>query len=213
MSGWSRPLEPWLERRLARLADLGERAVVLVLFAALAARVIAVAGREPWNLAILAPDGLAVVFIIFRRRPRAVSGRPMAWVAALLGATAPMLVSPGGAELVSPAAGLLLIGGGLILSLWAKLTLRRSFGLAPANRGVVETGAYRLVRHPIYAGYLLADLGFLLLNASAWNLAVFALVAATSVARVEAEERLLVEDPRYAAFVARVRFRLAPGLY
>ena len=35
-----------------------------------------------------------------------------------------------------------------------KLSLGRSFGLMPANRGVVSTGMYRLVRHPIYLGYL-----------------------------------------------------------
>ena len=42
-----------------------------------------------------------------------------------------------------------------------KLTLGRSFGLMPANRGVVSSGIYRFVRHPIYAGYLITHVAFL----------------------------------------------------
>jgi protein-S-isoprenylcysteine O-methyltransferase Ste14 len=52
-----------------------------------------------------------------------------------------------------------------------KLSLGRSFGLAPANRGVVST-TYRFARHPIYLGYLITHLGFLVANPTGWNFAV-----------------------------------------
>jgi protein-S-isoprenylcysteine O-methyltransferase Ste14 len=40
----------------------------------------------------------------------------------------------------------------------------------PANRGVVSSGLYRLVRHPIYMGYLITHAGFLLANPTVWNI-------------------------------------------
>ena len=46
---------------------------------------------------------------------------------------------------------------GLLFVIAGKITLGRSFGIVPANRGVVA-GPYTLVRHPIYAGYLLSHI-------------------------------------------------------
>jgi protein-S-isoprenylcysteine O-methyltransferase Ste14 len=212
-SSWSAPLGETTERRLARLADLGERAVSIVLYATLAVRVGAVAMGQPWDLAILAPEGLVVVFMILRRRPTTVTTRPWDWFIALMGTASPMLVAPGGQSLIPPLLGLALIAAGLGVSLWAKLGLRRSFGLAAANRGVVQSGAYGLVRHPIYAGYLLSDAGFLLMNPTARNLGLYLLALGLAVARIQAEETLLRADPVYAAFTARVRYRLVPWLY
>jgi protein-S-isoprenylcysteine O-methyltransferase Ste14 len=213
ISSWSAPLGEARERRLARLADLGERAVSIVLYATLAVRVGAVAIGQPWDLAILAPEGLVVVFMILRRRPTTVTTRPWDWFIALMGTASPMLVAPGGQSLIPPLLGLALIAAGLGLSLWAKLGLRRSFGLAAANRGVVQSGAYGLVRHPIYAGYLLSDAGFLLMNPTARNLGLYVLALGLAVARIQAEETLLRADPVYAALTARVRYRLVPWLY
>lgn len=210
---WHAPLSEPHERRLARLADLGERAVVILLYATLAVRVGAVAIGQPWELAILAPEGLVVAFMILRRRPKAVTTRPWDWFIALMGIASPMLVAPGGRSWVPPLFGVAVIAAGLGLSLVAKLGLRRSFGLAAANRGVVQSGAYSLVRHPIYAGYLLSDAGFLLMNPTARNLGLYILALALVVARIHAEERLLSADPAYAAFAARVRYRLVPWLF
>ncbi len=193
--------------------DLGERAVCLVLYATLAVRVGAVAYRAPWNLVILAPQGLVVLFMILRHRPLAVTTRPWDWLIALSALTLPMLVAPGGETLIPPLAGVALVFAGLGLSIWATLSLGRSFGLAAANRGVVQSGPYRGLRHPIYAGYLLSDLGFLLMNPTARNLGLYALALALSLARISAEEHLLAADPAYTAFAARVRYRLVPGLY
>jgi protein-S-isoprenylcysteine O-methyltransferase Ste14 len=210
---WRAPLDEVTERRLCRLADLGERAVCLVLYAILIVRVGAVAYRAPWNLVILAPEGLVVLFMILRRRPLAVTTRPWDWLVALAALTLPMLVAPGGEALVSPVVGVVLVFVGLGLSIWATVSLGRSFGFAAANRGVVQSGPYRLLRHPIYAGYLMSDLGFLLMNPTARNLALYALSLFLSLARIRAEEHLLNADPAYARFSAKVRYRLAPGLY
>jgi len=210
---WLAPLSEARERRLARTADLGERAVAIVLYATLAVRVSAVAVSQPWELAILLPQGLVVVFMILRRRPTTVTTRPWDWLIALIGAASPMLVAPGGQSWTSPAVGVGLVFAGLGLCVWATLSLRRGFGLAAANRGVVQSGAYGLVRHPIYAGYLLGDVGFLLMNPTAWNFGLYLLALGLAVARIRAEEKLLGADPVFAEFMARVRYRLVPGLY
>jgi protein-S-isoprenylcysteine O-methyltransferase Ste14 len=210
---WSRPLPERTERRLARLADLGERAFSVVLFAGLAARVAAVVAERPANAAILLSEGMVVVFMVLRRRPLTVSTRPLDWLAALVGTAAPMLIRPGGHMLAPPAIGLGLILTGLILAIWGKLTLRRSFGLTAANRGVVASGAYNVVRHPIYAGYLLTYVGFFLNNPTLWNAALYGVTLGLIVVRIGAEENVLRLDPLYAAFMSRVRYRVAPGLY
>ncbi|WP_245490577.1 isoprenylcysteine carboxylmethyltransferase family protein [Mesorhizobium sp. M7A.F.Ca.US.011.01.1.1] len=54
--------------------------------------------------------------------------------------------------------------------IWGKISLGRSFAILPGNRGVMTGGAYRLVRHPIYAGYLAGHVLFLLSAFSFYNL-------------------------------------------
>lgn len=53
---------------------------------------------------------------------------------------------------------------GFAISTLAVFDLGRSFGVSPANRGVVRTGLYRYVRHPMYTGYVISEFGFVLLN-------------------------------------------------
>jgi protein-S-isoprenylcysteine O-methyltransferase Ste14 len=95
----------------------------------------------------------------------------------------------------------------------AKLSLNRSFGMVPANRGVVTSGLYGLVRHPVYASYLLGHIAFLLANPTLWNASLYAVALGLQLARMQAEERLLRRDPVYAAYAQSVRYRLVPGLY
>jgi protein-S-isoprenylcysteine O-methyltransferase Ste14 len=102
---------------------------------------------------------------------------------------------------------------GLALALYAKLSLRLSFGLLPANRGVVTTGAYRFTRHPMYSGYFLNHLSFLLANFSVQNLLVYIGLYVFQVYRVLREEALLTEDAAYQAYRLRVRFRVLPGVF
>jgi protein-S-isoprenylcysteine O-methyltransferase Ste14 len=99
------------------------------------------------------------------------------------------------------------------LMIWARLTFGvRSFH-ATANTtrgGLVTTGPYRYVRHPIYTSILLFAVGSLVGNPS-WPAGglVFVIVLG-AVARIRLEERfLLARYPEYAAYAARTK-RMVP---
>jgi protein-S-isoprenylcysteine O-methyltransferase Ste14 len=74
-------------------------------------------------------------------------------------------------------------------------------------------GLYRLVRHPMYAGYMLTHIGFLLVAPSLWNAAIYAAAWALLIARIYAEEQMLSQDAAYQALKTRVRYRLVPGVF
>jgi len=96
----------------------------------------------------------------------------------------------------------------------AKVFLGRSFGLLPAQRGLVTGGPYRVVRHPIYFGYLLGHIGFLLANFSWRNAAVLALLYVAQVIRIRREEAVLAAtSDDYRSYQQRVRWRLLPLVY
>jgi protein-S-isoprenylcysteine O-methyltransferase Ste14 len=209
----SRQLTPGQERVLQRLLDLGERLFVLFLFGVLVANLQHGLTLRPYNILVIIHEGVTVALIVARRYTTTLTTRPLDWLAAFLGTGMPLLVHPGGHSPLPPLAGATLMVGGMLFSLWGLLALRRSFGIAAANRGVVLAGPYRLVRHPIYLGYLLVHLGFLLNNPLLWNAAVYACATAFQIFRILAEERVLGDDPAYAEVQRRVRWRLIPGLF
>jgi protein-S-isoprenylcysteine O-methyltransferase Ste14 len=112
-----------------------------------------------------------------------------------------------------PAAGLVLVVLAACLSLASLLSLGRWFGVFPALRDLQTRGPYRLVRHPMYLAYVLADIGY---NLQEWNFGTVLLVVtgwASLLYRIHAEERILSHDARWSNYVALVRHRLLPGLW
>ena len=83
-----------------------------------------------------------------------------------------------------------------------------------AGHRVVTTGPYAVVRHPMYAGYILWVLATPLALGSLPALAPAAVIAAGVVVRTVLEDRTLrAELAGYAEYSARVRWRLLPGLF
>ena len=112
-----------------------------------------------------------------------------------------------------PAVGLVLVTLGACLSFASLLSLGRWFGVWPALRGLATRGPYRLVRHPMYLAYVLADIGY---NLYEYNFGTALLVImgwASLFYRIRAEERILSQNAGWSSYVALVRYRLLPGLW
>ena len=110
-------------------------------------------------------------------------------------------------------AGLGLQLAGLAVCIISLLVLGRSFGFVAADRGLVTHGPYAVVRHPVYASYLLIQSGYLLQSISLRNVLVMVLASGCNIGRALVEERLLTGSSEYGAYRCRVRWRLVPGLW
>ena len=192
--------------------DIAERAFVMVLMVLFLVRLAPMIESGACNILIAVSEGLSAILIL-TRRPGAVVATPYAWIIAIAGTCAPLLVAPGGERLIPGTAPLVLMAAGLAFSISAKIFLRRSFGILPANRGVQLGGPYRLVRHPMYAGYVLTHAGFLISSFELRNILAYAACWTAMALRIRAEEAILSRDPAYRAYQANVRSRLIPGLW
>ena len=111
------------------------------------------------------------------------------------------------------AAGFGLQLAGLVICIVSLVALGRSFGFVAADRGVKTQCPYAVVRHPVYASYLLIQSGFVVQAISLRNIAVFVVATGCNVCRALAEERLLSGSPAYRAYQGRVRWRMIPYLW
>lgn len=114
--------------------------------------------------------------------------------------------------------GCALIGIGYSLGVWA-IVENRFFSAVvriQTDRGhaVCDSGPYRIVRHPGYAGNMLALPGIVLALGSLWTLIPAAVALVIAVMRTALEDRTLQEElPGYREYAQRVRYRLFPGIY
>jgi protein-S-isoprenylcysteine O-methyltransferase Ste14 len=196
--------------------DIIERTALAALTGSLAWRIGAaiLAGDEPWVSAlVLVGELLLLFFVVFARPASDGSTSTREWAVAFAGTAAPLFATPGGSPLlpVNVIAVIFLVG--IMLQVATKVNLNRSFGIVPANRGVVTTGFYGVVRHPVYASYFIGHMAFLLVNPTLWNVCVYSIELGFQIARMRAEEGLLSRDPIYAAYLRNVRYRLVPGVY
>jgi protein-S-isoprenylcysteine O-methyltransferase Ste14 len=207
---------PFARADVERLADVMSRAVVVCLFSMMAIRFGAdflKTGRVT-GLLLLVSEMLVVVLTVMRRSAAAVDRSMRARVLTAVSMLGPSLLKPASVVALMPQIATVAISAvGLGIVIAGKVTLGRSFGLMPANRGVVSSGVYRLVRHPIYMGYLVTHAAYIAAMPSAWN--VVALVAAdfALLARAVCEEQTLARDERAREYQQSVRWRVCPGLF
>ena len=102
------------------------------------------------------------------------------------------------------------------LMIWARVTFGlRSFhaSAAPTAGGIVTTGAYRWIRHPIYTAVCLFALGGAASHPGAGAWILFGVTVAGAFLRMRAEESLLRERyPEYEAYARRTR-RMIPFVF
>ena len=114
--------------------------------------------------------------------------------------------------------GFVLIALGYAFATWA-LAENRFFATTvriQTDRGhvVCDSGPYRIVRHPGYAGSLLPLPGIVLALGSAWTLIPAAAALIITVIRTVLEDQTLQEElPGYRDYAGRVKYRLIPGIY
>jgi protein-S-isoprenylcysteine O-methyltransferase Ste14 len=214
MISWSKmALNPYFS---ASTLDAIERVIIIVGYLYLVCRVVyaSYVSGSWYSIMVAVSELLVLVFILIRRRTDNISINVSDWVIAVGGTILPLTVefselSP----LITPTLCVLIVVIGIFTQLYAKLSLRRSFGLVPANRGVKVEGPYRVIRHPMYAGYFLTHVGLFLLYPSFWNLAVYVSAASLQIMRILREEKLLGIDPDYRNYKNNVQSRLIPGVF
>ena len=197
---------------IQRIVDVAERLFVILLAIPFLWAFARVLPTHP-NMILTAISEMLAVLLILIRRPGWISVNPIAVLVAFCGTAFPLLVRPGGDQLVPTIVSSALMIGGLGLSVISKLYLNRSFGMIAANRGVKIGGPYRMVRHPMYLGYIINQLGFILASFTALNLAIYLFAWAFQLLRIREEESVLCKEADYRRFASRVTSRLVPGVY
>jgi protein-S-isoprenylcysteine O-methyltransferase Ste14 len=200
--------------RLYRLWELASNVVLMLIF-----------GRFAWrfgvdfyetervsSLLVLASQGLLAAFSLTRRLPSHVDFSLYAWFVAIAGTwTSQLFLEPGRSR--DTLAGQIILLSGLVLQVASMLSLNRSFGIVPANRGIKTGGMYRVVRHPLYACYVYVYAGILINHYSVRNAIVIVVGIFFQILRIQSEEKFLSQDPEYRRYMQRTRWRLIPFVY
>jgi protein-S-isoprenylcysteine O-methyltransferase Ste14 len=162
---------------------------------------------------------LSLVVVLFAVRQRSLRGQHATFVPALIALVGTFILNVVGylpigytqsAEALLASSAVVIAG--TLWATWSLATLGRCFGLFPEARGLVTGGPYRLVRHPVYLGELVAAVGLVLARPA---LAIAFIVVAFAVLqywRTIYEERALSNafPSEYPAYARRVG-RLVPG--
>jgi protein-S-isoprenylcysteine O-methyltransferase Ste14 len=163
---------------------------------------------------------LGLVVVLFAIRRRAIEGQRATWRAGAVALLGTFLLNVVGYLPVeeSTSTGSLLASSvivvlGTLFTIWSLMTLGRCFGLFPEVRGLVLRGPYRLVRHPVYLGELIAAVGLLFARPHPLVVVVFAAFVVLQYWRTIYEERALAAayPSDYPAYTRRVP-RLVPGM-
>jgi protein-S-isoprenylcysteine O-methyltransferase Ste14 len=186
-------------------------AAVYVLLAVSHAAATTLPGRAFPASLLAAQDVLIATLLLARRSSRAASSRRGDRVIAVAALVLPLgLHPPGGVPAGIPAA-LEIVG--LLLALLATATLGRHLGVLPAVRGITTRGVYAVVRHPMYAAYLLLFAAYVVGAPTPRNACLALAASVLLVVRLRAEEAVLGRYVDYRAYCRRVPWRLVPGCY
>jgi protein-S-isoprenylcysteine O-methyltransferase Ste14 len=112
--------------------------------------------------------------------------------------------------------GFMLFLVGIAYRLWAIKTLGKYYSHIVreiAGHQIIESGPYRHIRHPAYAGMILANLGIIIFFFNSITLILFSLILIPAIIlRIIIEEKTLFKIDKYVDY-AKNRPRLIPGIW
>lgn len=170
-----------------------------------------VARHRASSLLLILWDAVVAWFAVTRTMPERTNVSPYDWAISLFGLL-PLLLRPAAAVHDH----VLLLAAqsfGQAVALTGLLSLNKSMGVVAANRGVKTGGMYRVVRHPIYAGFFVFNGAYVLQNVTAWNVLIYVALIFGQHLRMQQEELVLGKDADYAAYARRTRWRILPFIY
>lgn len=156
---------------------------------------------------------LAACLFLIRHKPLRASSSWLAYGVALASVNYYLLYDLTPSAVGFSFMGKSLMGLGGVLCLVSTFSLGRCFGVLPIYRGIQTAGAYQVVRHPIYASYLLLDIGLVLRYLRWENFLIFCVGGLLFVLRIRFEEDVLEHSEAYLHYKTQVRFKLIPKLY
>ncbi len=164
------------------------------------------------NVIILTYVVLHLQFYVRKYTGPFVSTSAYAWLVALGGTVAPLLFRPAADDSDFPV-GLAMQVAAATMQIFLISTLSQGCESNLARRGISRDGLYRFVRHPLYMTYLFSQYGYVLNHSTFYNLFICALAIFFQVLRINEEERLLLSDEEFQAYVEQTRWRLIPGVF
>ncbi|MHC4308898.1 MAG: methyltransferase family protein [Planctomycetota bacterium] len=167
------------------------------------------------NIAMLFRNTSLTLLFLLRRPSRLTSQRLRDWFVAIAGTFVTYLYATRGTQSIFPSlvpTAYVVMVTAAFLSAIAVVSLGRSFGIVPANRGIKTKGLYAVVRHPIYSLYMLHDIGWNLNCFSGYNVCVFLLYCLLTYGRAKCEERLLRQDSAYREYALKTRYMFLLGI-
>lgn len=163
-------------------------------------------------LLLLCYEITLVALLFLRHFPKDLSISIYEWTVALAGTAFPLLLRP----VDVPADHTVLVAIqtiGFVISFVGLMSLYKSYGTVPANRGIKINGLYKYIRHPLYSGYIISVSCFLAQNFSYYNVGIFVCLLVLKYARIIAEEGFLLKDTEYQEYAKKVKWRLYPYIW
>lgn len=158
----------------------------------------------------------AFALFFFLRPPSLKRSRaPIAWAACAIAILSAGMLGPptDQAEVWAILVGEGIVIVGVVFTFASVSFLGKCFGVLPEVRGLVTNGPYRVIRHPVYLGEMIAFVGFVVGSQQWLNILPLLTFAAAQGVRMRLEEAALLEafPDEYGAYAARTP-RLIPGL-
>lgn len=158
-----------------------------------------------------------IIFLYFLRSPTKSTSRShvpnfVAVVASFIPFALPFLGKPAvnKPEILLVANVIIIMG--IVLSIYALGSLGKSFSIIPQARKLIETGPYRVVRHPLYVSELIGVFGLVLAGLTVLKVIVFLILVVLQVYRAFQEEKVLTNVfPDYREYSSRTA-RFIPGI-